>query len=48
MTIKKTEEGKYELRTKDESRVLGTHDTEEEAKAQERAIQASKNKKGRE
>jgi len=36
------EGGKYVLRTKDGSRVLGRHDTKKEALAQERAIQHAK------
>lgn len=36
---------KWKLYTKDGSRVLGIHDTKEEALAQERAIMASKGKK---
>lgn len=44
MTIRK-QGSKYKLYTKDGSKVLGTHDTKEEALAQERAIMASKKKK---
>lgn len=36
------EDGKWKLYTSDGSRVLGTHDTQEDAEAQERAIQKSK------
>ena len=36
------EHGKWVLRTKDGAKVLGTHDTREEAEAQESAIEASK------
>ena len=36
------EAGKYVLRTKDGRRVLGRHDTREEALAQERAIEHAK------
>ena len=36
------EDGKWKVKTKDKSRTLGTHDTEEEAKAQLRAIEINK------
>ena len=36
------EDGKWKLYTSDGSRVLGIHDTEEDAEAQERAAQRSK------
>lgn len=38
----KEENGKFVLYTSDESRILGTHDTYEDALRQERAIQISK------
>jgi hypothetical protein len=38
--------GKYVLFTADGKRRLGTHNTRKEALAQERAVQASKHKKG--
>lgn len=36
---------KWKLRTRDDGRTLGTHDTEKEAEAQETAINISKAKK---
>lgn len=35
------EDGKWKLYTSDGSRVLGTHETKEDAEAQERAVQRS-------
>lgn len=43
MIVKKGD--KYVLKAKSTGKVLGTHDTKKKALAQERAIQASKNKK---
>lgn len=41
-SVIKHEGGKWVLYSKDQTEVLGRHDTKEEAEEQERAIQASK------
>ena len=46
-TVIRYENNKWVLRTKDGSRVLGTHDTQAKAMAQERAIEAAKHSLGR-
>lgn len=40
------EEGKWVLRTRDGSRVLGRHESREKAEAQERAIEFEKKQRG--
>jgi len=39
------ENGKWTLRKRDDGELMGTHDTKEEAEAQERAIYANEDKR---